>query len=416
MFKFVLQLFIIALFWFINAKSKRTFLSPSSFLIGIYMVSAAFGIATLYVVDYTEPYYSRYWLPMLVFDLFIILFLYPFKYFNETRISFIKLPRIDILDTISAIIIVLSFYAIFFYFSTISAIFSMDSLKEAREMRYDEGEFFETGIMNTIASVSSSLYVFAIMFFFIYSVIGGHLKRRILLLIASSSEPIHVLAFVGRDGIVFWLFSFVFLYLFFKPFLAETVLKSIRKLFIVVSIIAMIPFALISISRFGEGDNYLYSETIRYIGESFINGPLYFGLNPPPTNIGRQFPLFYELIGSKLPDKPDLIQIGDWASFHFSTFVVSLYQSLDLEGLIILCFFMAVFFYLFIGKIKTRLFAHTLILYMLYFQILSQGVFYFRQCTRGGNLFILLCLIFSLLLCVIEHDEKAVVLINNKKV
>ena len=291
----------------------------------------------------------------------------------------------------------------------------MDSLKEAREMRYDEGEFFETGIMNTIASVSSSLYVFAIMFFFIYSVIGGHLKRRILLLIASSSEPIHVLAFVGRDGIVFWLFSFVFLYLFFKPFLAETVLKSIRKLFIVVSIIAMIPFALISISRFGEGDNYLYSETIRYIGESFINGPLYFGLNPPPTNIGRQFPLFYELIGSKLPDKPDLIQIGDWASFHFSTFVVSLYQSLDLEGLIILCFFMAVFFYLFIGKIKTRLFAHTLILYMLYFQILSQGVFYFRQYTRGGNLFILLCLIFSLLLYVIEHDEKAVVLIKNKK-
>ena len=344
MFKFVLQLFIIALFWFINAKSKRTFLSPSSFLIGIYMVSAAFGIATLYVVDYTEPYDSRYWVPMLVFDLFIISFLYPFKYFNEISISSIKLPRKDILDLISAIIILLSFYAIFFYVSAISTIFSMDSLKEAREMQHDEGEFFETGIMNTIASVSSSLYVFAILFFFIYSVIGGHLKRRILLLIASSSEPIHVLAFVGRDGIVFWLFSFVFLYLFFKPFLLETVLKSIRKLFIVVSIIAMIPFALISISRFGEGDNYLYSETIRYIGESFINGPLYFGLNPPPTNIGRQFPLFYELIGSKLPDKPDLIQIGDWVSFHFSTFVVSLYQSLDLEGLIILCFFMAVFF------------------------------------------------------------------------
>ena len=52
---------------------------------------------------------------------------------------------------------------------------------------------------------------------------------------------------------------------------------------------------------------------------------------------------------------------------------------------------------------------------MLYFQILSQGVFYFRQYTRGGNLFILLCLIFSLLLYVIEHDEKAVVLIKNKK-
>ena len=413
MLKFVFQLFIIALLWFFNARSKRTFLSPSSFLIGIYLLSAALGIATLFVVDYTDPFSSKYWEPMLIFDFFIISFLYPFKYFKETVISSIKLPNKDVLDVFSFIIITLSFFSIIYFSSTVNMIFSLGNLSDSRNIRYEEGEFVETGILNTVASVSASLYVFALLFFFVYSVMGGNKKRRLLLLIASFSEPIHVLAYVGRDGIVSWLFSFIFLYLLFKPFLAKTVSIFIRKIFIVIAVISLIPFALISVSRFGESDNKLYSSLIRYMGESFINGPLYFGLNPPPTNIGQHFPLFCELIGSESSGKMDLIQIGDWKSFQFSTFVVSFYESLDIDGLFFICIFMLLFFFLFIRNSRISFSAHTLLLYILYFQIISQGVFYFRHGTRGGNLFIIICLLLSPLFYLWEKDPKAIVLNKN---
>ncbi len=190
---------------------------PSFWLLAIYMVGALCGVGDLFVSEYKMPYTPAFWEPMLVFMFTLILFLLPFRTFNENRIREIVLPNKKILDVCSTIIIMLSFFAFFYFISLVVRIFSMGDLGYLRDSRYGpQGEeFVEAGMMNTIASVSASFYVFAILLFFIYSCIGGNKKRRLLLLAGSISEPLHIMAYVGRDGVVFWIFSFVFLFLLF---------------------------------------------------------------------------------------------------------------------------------------------------------------------------------------------------------
>lgn len=153
---------------------------------------------------------------------------------------------------------------------------------------------------------------------------------------------------------------------------------------------------LITISRFGDGGNNqgAFDSIINYWGQGYIQGTLYMGIeNKPPISHGSSFPLFYELTGISKPVSLGMTQIGEWRSWFFGTIVTSLMRNFGHVGFwIIVVVTLALFFG--IMKIKSgRLQFHQLIFYILYFQIMSQGVFYFKQYTRGGNLFILLTLL-----------------------
>lgn len=395
MFKIIVQFLILLILLLRNKKVKGGWLTPSGVLIMIYAVCSLMAIFVVSSGEYLSPNDDSFWGPMFAFDLFVLLYLLPFRWFNETRINSIRLPNKQFLDVFSTIIIILSFYSIIFYASTVRFIFSLGDLGAARDIRYSEGEFVEAGILNTIASVSAANYVFAIVLFFVYKIIGNSKTRCRLLFISSLSNALHVLSFVGRDGIVFWIFTFVFCYAFFRPYLQKNQKKEIEKLFAIGGSVMLIPFFLISISRFGSSDGGTGNSIISYLGQSFVQGPVFFGLDQKPLNLGGSFPLFKGLFNNTGMDSSRMI-MGEWISWRFSTFIVSLYISLGLSGLIIFTLVMLIFFRATVGKVRNVITLGHLAVYLLYFQIIAEGVFYFCHYTRGGNLFIISTLVLSI--------------------
>jgi len=403
MLKFIIQFLLIFVIWHYNNKNKGGMFTPSGVLLSIYTLCSFMGIMLLCNGEFQTALQDRYWFPMIIFDLFIILYLLPFYKYNETQINNFKIPNKTFLDVFSTIIIILSIYSILFFAKSVIGIFSMGDLGEARNARYGSGgvEYFEAGLQATIASVAAANYCFAIVLFFIYAIIGNSKKRCILLLLSSISEPVHVLAFVGRDGIVFWLFTFAFCYAFFRPFLQESIDKQIRKICIIGGSILLIPFMLITISRFALSD-YMGGGTgnsmVAYMGQPFVQGPLFFGIDNKPIRIGSAFPLFYEITNThQLNNNIADSEIGEWRSWIFSSFIVSLYQNLDLFGLIVVTILTITFFYFSIGYKKDYIDLGNYTIYLLLFQIIGQGVFYFRQGNRGGNLFIISTLFLAIL-------------------
>lgn len=415
MIKFVFQFLFLLLLWNSNRKAKGEWLTSSGVLIGIYAICSFCGIFALILDDFSQPYEDRYWLPMLEFDLFLLLFLLPFRLFRESSIKQLLLPNKNILDIFSTIIIILSFYSIIFFSSSVRGIFMMADLSDARNaMVAGEDFYFETGIYATIASVSAANYVFAIGLFFIYQIIGGSKLRSTLLLIASLSEPVHILAFVGRDGIVFWIFTFLFCYAFFRPYLPRVNSKKIIRSFVLIGMIMLVPFLLISVSRFGDKSGGTGGSFVSYLGQGFVQGPVYFGLENKPLTPGSGFPLFRQLLGLPEYSSDGPVVIGDWISYRFSTFIVSLYQSLNIWGLVILLFFIYILVSISFGRAKGKITFSQFIIYLLYSQVVGQGVFYFRHYTRGGNLFILSTLALTLFFTLTQNSNKQIVVEKNE--
>ena len=412
MFKFVIQFLILFLLWWNNRRAKGgAWFTSSSVLLGLYMICSLMGVFELQRGDYYQPYDSYYWWPMLEFDLFLLLFLLPFRQFNETRITELHLPSRAFLDVFSTIIILLSFFSIAFFAGSVRNIFSLGNLGDARNSMVEGELYFESGTAATLASVAAANYVFAIVLFFIYMIIGGSRLRCVLLLLASFSEPIHVLAFVGRDGIVFWIFTFVFCYAFFRPYLQKTDQKKILRSFFSLGGLMIVPFFLISMSRFGESSRGTIGSFVSYLGHAFLQGPLFFGMDEKPLNIGSAFPLFYEITGISRTSTGGPMVIGDWYSWKFSTFIVSLYKSLNLGGLITLGIVALVLFRITTGRAKEKINFGQFTIYLLYFQVISEGVFYFRHYTRGGNLFIVSTIIFSIVFSLVTNgSENSIVL------
>ena len=412
MFKYIVQFLILYLLWNNNKKAKGGWLTSSSILLGLYTICSFFGIIELNIGDYKQPYDSYYWIPMLIFDFFLLAYLMPFRQFNETKIKKLVLPNRKFLDVFSVIIIVLSLYSIIFYSKSVVGVFTSGSLKELRDS--NEIMFYE-GVFDTIGSVASENYMFAIVLFFIYTIIGNSRKRCFLLLISSLSKPVHILAFVGRDGVVFWIFTFIFCYAFFRSYMNENLQKNILKSLLRFGIILLIPFFMISISRFGGGD---YGGTgnsiISYLGHAFLQGPLYFGLEDKVINIGGGFPLFYEITGLEKPIASGIRNIGEWYSWKFATFITNLYMYLDLIGLIVVTILFYLLFHhvLTFNRSKKKMTFGQFTYYLFYFQIISQGVFYFRQYTRGGNLFIVTTMILALLFHLYVKSIKNPIIFN----
>lgn len=404
----ILIAFILFFFLSLQAKKKKgIWACPSMFLMILYLISLICGIINIYLEKewiIGSPQYMPY-----SFLLVFLLYLYfkNFVAFDEVSTGEIVLPSRLWLDRMSTILIILSFIAIVFFADGVTKVFSMSDLGAARNNRYIYGDtYVESGLLYTVCSVSSSLYVFALLLFFIYLIIGGSKYRCVLLFISSFSEVLHVLSEVGRDGIVFWLFSFIFFYLLFKDYMIEKQTKAIRKVFVVFAALALIPFMMISAGRFTEN---LVGELVSYMGQQFKHFCYYFDFSPRPVAFGRSFPLVFEIIGAKKPDAP--IFANDYTdSGSFAFFLRGFFTNFGVVGTIIFGFIIAI---LQKGLLKLRNNAipfNVLFVYILFFQIFSQGVFYFRQYTRGGNLFIVLCFVFYFLTKSMSNSTDSIII------
>lgn len=407
MFKFILA----TLFSFIClryvCKKKKSLLHPSTLLLLLYFISIFLSYPHIILNNEKLSLKPEYLGASILFLVLLFLFFYPFISYREDKIEKIILPNSALLYSFSITMVFLSLFSIVYFIPTVMQIFSMASLNDARLDLYSNGPFVQKTIFNTIASVSASFSPILIFLFFIYRAKQTNKKLSIFLLISSVSYVFNVLAYVGRDGVVFWLFSFFGIFFLFKDFLPKKDIKKI-KFFLCLFMSFFVPlFMLISIDRFSGN---LFGSLLSYIGQPFPNFCLAYHAEYP-VSYGSAFPLFREILG--LPEILSKSQeYGGTNSWVFGTFLKSLIVNFDLFFTIIIGIFMSVIFSLAFNKSSRILYFHQLFLYFLYFQIFIQGVFYFKQYTRGGNLFIILSFLFYILFLFIRkhHNINSIVI------
>ena len=168
MIKFIIQ-FLVYLFFFVsNARKKKGLQVPSNFIFGLYTLCALFGIPSIYLWGMEQSLSDDYWMPTFFFVICILIFISPFWMFNESSKDVIKLPSRKVLDNFSSIIIILSWFSIIYYSSNVYNILTLSDLGAARtQMGLGNESYTGSGLWNTVASVSASLNIFAILLFFI---------------------------------------------------------------------------------------------------------------------------------------------------------------------------------------------------------------------------------------------------------
>lgn len=393
----------------VNSIKKRLF-TPSSFLIFIYLISTSFCVLDVIVNDQNRILLDKYWPSAIVFLILISGFLLPYIRVNELRWKEVRLPSIRTLTIFSDVIIALSLFSIGYFITDVITVFSSGDLSGMREhLTGTNGEYTKTGVLNTIASVSASFYDIALLLFFLFYALGCNKKRQILLIISSFSYTVQVLTFVGRDGVVFWVFSFIFDFLLFRDFIPSDIKKKLKSLFVKVAIVISIPFLAISISRFGESDTGTSGGLITYIGQPLYHWCMYHGMDNRYSMPGAGWPLYYEITGKTMPVYSPWEADGT-NSWVFGTFLKSWLSSIGMIGIIGIMLFMWILFILVFPRTRRYLSFHSLFIYILFFEIIAEGVFYFLQYTRGGNLTIVLMFFFFFVFGFIEKNGKKVVL------
>jgi oligosaccharide repeat unit polymerase len=210
---------------------------------------------------------------------------------------------------------------------------------------------------------------------------------------------------MGRDGLLFWLFSFFSCYYLFKPYLTKKSKKLIKNVFIIVGSFAVVVFIMISIDRFGSDSNSEIStidSVINYNGQAIDNfGRLYDSYTPESPVFSKLFELFGErdkLRGLEAVRRAEEFEFRfGFRSNIFSSFVGSFYSALGSICTILISFIYS----LFIGRMldKKNVNMNTLIILMISTQIVLHNYYYWAYYIRVANFFILtiplICLYFS---------------------
>lgn len=382
MYKFIIVSIILlfALIWII--KKKKSLIYPSTLIILLYFISAILAYPHIIVNNEKLSLNEEYTSAAVSFLFLLFIFLFPLIRYNEHKINRIFLPGAAFLKLISYIIIIISLLSIFILLPGAIRAFSFINLSDAREV----GRQVEEGLLVTIASVSSYFYIIAIILFFIYRAKGTNKFLSFLLLISSTSYIIHVFTYTGRDGVVFWAFSFIATYGFFKNFISKRDSRIIKNILIIFSLVAVPLFWAITRDRFSENP---FAGILSYIGQPIPNFCLFLNAEYPVSN-GASFPLFRRIIGLE-PIYTETSFYGGTNSYVFGTFLKSFITNVDVLGTVLIAIFMSfVFLRFFSNKRNSNFYFYQFFIYFLYFQIFSQGVFYFRHYSIAGNFFIIM--------------------------
>lgn len=387
MIHFIITILVLLLLLVVNKSKKGRTLNIANFVLLLYLFSVITSLLYINNAKIQEIAYNNALIPFaLLFCIFIVIYFWPLLNHNESKFIGLKLPNQGLLDVFSIFIIVISFVAIVYFLPIAITVMSMADLSDARGMATADGnQFIRVGLLNTIASTAASFYNIALILSFVYLSKGHRKILAGLLFVSSFSYVLNVFAYAGRDGVVFWVFSFFVTYLYFKDYLSGKIKKQIKKIFAILCAVGVGLFLAISRDRFEDS---MMESFVSYYGQPYINFCFYCqdGFYYTP---GLDFPLFRELLG--LPETPrDLWQVGNSSSWTWGTLFRTFIENLGVVGAIILGLVVSVLVNKIIrrGNKFDRL--SSLFVLFMYLQVLMQGVFYFRQCNRGGNLFIII--------------------------
>ncbi len=294
---------------------------------------------------------------------------------------------------IATIFIGLNLFSVIYFIPIDIKILLSGNLGGLRNAQTFGGESYGgSGFFRTIAGVAAYYYGICLILYF-YSITFLHESKRFnnLLLIASTSRVFHALSYIGRDGILFWVLSFIFLFCVFYPYMNKDLSKLILKRCLVIFGFVVFVFLAISISRFKNSAISPFESIIDYYGQ---------GLN----NFGQLYKNFHEYTGNKtiwpwlygekgVSGNEAVVRAVEFElkygfkSNVFFTYVGNLYRS---YGSVLTIIIAMIFSVIFSSILKGRIFSISkLIVLFFVFQIVICNYFYYFFANRVGNLYIL---------------------------
>lgn len=198
---------------------------------------------------------------------------------------------------IEAVLICSQLYAMLFFLP-----FALSSLAgDAKENRLDLIHKMEVlgsyGVFNTFAGAASQLFVASLVLAFVRlsqpDGRGRNLLRACLLILASLSYVIYILAYVGRDGVVYWLMSALAVFIVFRDHMPSHLRRQIITLGSAMGALMFLPFIAITAARFVDTDHGSAWSILDYFGSQISNFGDYSSLDRPLTFGIMNFPMFF---------------------------------------------------------------------------------------------------------------------------
>ena len=266
-----------------------------------------FGLRSETTVDYIISPTSSF-----VYCILITINLLPFIIFSNNKIELGTIKKID-----NEILLKILAYIAFFWFVLI-VIFSLSAAYrvltgDIAELRADIYQGLYSGqYMNMLPSylrlpMVPLNYLFGchwtLQFMAFFSLYIQKLPKKFfwLFLIPSLSGPWFSILGVDRSGTTYWVISFFFIFVFFKPFMNRIQRKGMIKVMSILVILILSYIAFVTDSRFNErgynGVSGNVGGVINYLGQNYINFCYFFDtFDSPLKSLSIIFPFIYRNI------------------------------------------------------------------------------------------------------------------------
>lgn len=338
---------------------------------------------------------------------FVIIF-WGFIGFRDQSFKSIQIERVFLYRLLENFLLIGGCLAIIFFLPFALMAFTEDISSYRIDISAFGNPLADYGIINSIFSLFANLFILAQICSFI-NLIPNNGKRNTnkayLMLISSLSFVVYVLAYAGRDGVIYWLMSYLFCFLLFRNFILKNDLRKLKYIFALAIAILMIPFLIISKSRFAEMPGGTAVWIINYAGQQLRNFNNHYQIEFPLQYGQHSFPIFYDflkLVGldSGLGFDKDYFfsfflseGVAPWV---FTTFIGNfMYDFGKIYTVLFLCVFSLVTRNLLRKVTKTGVLEFSnLLIFILLYQMVYWGVFYFRLYV--ANYYILFVILLSI--------------------
>lgn len=336
--EFWLILYVVA--WaitFLIVRKHHESFGVSSFVVLLYLV-----IAICSFLLYKNPYYIGVWKPLKFFPflylyLMLLVAIMPLLRYKESDGLMLLHPNTRVLKTFTYVIIITSFLQIPSVLMNLSdglqlIFLNIDNAAEIyADRKIEIASSTKGGInvsfLNSFSIIANIFSDFCIFLFFYYKTIRE--KDRfinvslIIIMVVSILRP---LSQANRTEGILTLLTVIATYLLFKPYIEDSVKKSLRKYIAVIMAIILVPVVIITISRFSSSSNGALYSVEEYIGQCnlYFNN---YALDDNGTREGeRTCNIFKQIVGFKnvstdvrsCRDKYPQLYLDDT---NFSTFV-----------------------------------------------------------------------------------------------
>ncbi len=160
------------------------------------------------------------------------------------------------------------------------------------------------GLTNTIAGMGAHLFAVSLVMAFIRLCQprgeGYSFLRAMLLVFASLSYVIYILAYVGRDGSIYWLMTALLVFIIFRAQMPVQLRRWIVIVGASLGVLVLLPIVVITIERFANSETGIGGGLWDYFGAQINNFSDYSSVDRPMTYGVMNFSIINEAICSML--------------------------------------------------------------------------------------------------------------------